>query len=475
MLFYKDSQRFVHRDVFRGIYFFCKVELPAAFLDRLQRDYPAEYGQRREAFYAATGVSVNVHPRKFLRLYPGRMLAWNPIGFLLDERPSFIYDPWFHGGAYYVQEAGSQLVGKVFSMLQLPEHPVVLDLCAAPGGKSVHLANLISGNGVLVSNEPIKGRLGVLQENIVKSGWQNSIITQADPTAFHVHRNLFDVILVDAPCSGEGMFRKSEEAREQWTPDLVRFCAARQSRLLEEVWPALKPGGFLMYSTCTLNALENEAQLEQLLREPDARSVSLSLPEAWGLNPGTSNTACWYNWPGNGGGEGFFLGVVQKEGQTGGEKSNHGTSNKRLQLPQVNEWLLPETEVLDFDDGIYIITESTRHISSLLKRNIRVVQSGTAVGVLHGQKFKPDPALALSVAFNIAAVTALNLNDSIAFLCGDGVLPAQPREGWNAVAYEGLPLGWINFLGKRSNNLWPAPWRIRKRPKADSPAPFWQS
>jgi 16S rRNA C967 or C1407 C5-methylase (RsmB/RsmF family)/NOL1/NOP2/fmu family ribosome biogenesis protein len=430
--------------------------------------------QKIQAFEQPGGVSVNLHPRKFGIAAPGAASAvlWNTRGLFLAPRPQFVYDPWFHGGAYYVQEAGSQLTGTLFSMLQLPAQPTVLDLCASPGGKSVHLSNLLSGTGVLVSNEPIKSRVGVLQENLSKAGWDNLIVTQADPVAFRGHEERFDVILVDAPCSGEGMFRKSEEAREHWSPDLVRFCAARQQRLLDDVWPALKPGGFLLYSTCTLNRSENEGQLETLLQSADAVPVSIKLPAVWGLAEGNSDTSCWYHWPENGGGEGFFVGVLQKRGQV--DESREPVKQQLVKRKEISRpaWVSEGAHLVEREEGLYLISERAANLSMQL-HSVRVVHSGTRAGAFMGNKFKPDPELALSVHFNSGKTTPLTLDEALAFLCGDGILPDATTEGWNAVSYQGLPLGWINHLGRRSNNLWPAPWRIRNRPVQPYPLPFW--
>lgn len=450
------------------------MDLPEAFLERLRGDYAGSYVQKTQAFEQPGGTSVNLHPRKFSAAKPmsSRPVLWNAQGLMLAPRPQFVYDPWFHGGAYYVQEAGSHLIGTLFSMLQLPAQPAVLDLCAAPGGKSVHLSNLLAGNGVLVSNEPIKSRVGVLQENLSKAGWDNLMVTQSDPVVFGGLEERFDVILVDAPCSGEGMFRKSEEAREHWSPDLVRFCAARQQRLLEDIWPALKPGGFLLYSTCTLNRSENEAQLETLLQSAEAIPVAIKLPAEWGLMDGKCETSCWYHWPGNGGGEGFFVGVIQKRGQA--EEQSEVVKSSPAKRKEISrpDWVSEGAHLVEREDGLYIISERAARFSTML-HPVRVVHVGSRAGAFMGKKFKPDPELALSVHFNSGKSAALSLEEALLFLCGDGILPETASEGWNAVSFEGLPLGWINHLGRRSNNLWPQAWRIRNRPTQPYPLPFW--
>lgn len=283
---------------------------PAEFINGLR----ASAGEvRAEKLLAAleqeAEISVRVNPFKLslaaLRTHFGALagdpVAWAPEeGFYLRQRPVFTLDPLFHAGAYYVQEASSMYVGCLFDMalaaLGRSTDLKVLDLCAAPGGKTTQLLSHIDDTSLLVANEIVPARATVLAENVARWGCSNVAVTQSDPSAFTALRGFFDVVVVDAPCSGEGMFRKDARAVAEWSPEHVRLCAARQRRILGDVWPALREGAFLIYSTCTFNSLENEENV------------------AWicGQLGGTCRAQRHF-WPGEDRGEGFFAALIRKE------------------------------------------------------------------------------------------------------------------------------------------------------------------
>ena len=197
-----------------------------------------EYDAFRAALDQDPQVSIRINTRKLSAPTKGAEVPWCATGQYLDKRPSFTLDPLLHAGCYYVQEASSMFVEQVYRQFIDTEAPVVLDLCAAPGGKSTHLASLLDGKGWLVSNEVMRNRVNILRENIIKWGAPNVTVTNNDPADFGKLTGLFDLILVDAPCSGEGMFRKDEQAVEEWSPENVRFCAERQRRILADIFPA---------------------------------------------------------------------------------------------------------------------------------------------------------------------------------------------------------------------------------------------
>ena len=253
-------------------------------------------------------VSVRVNPFKMtlaaLRDHFGPLagdpVGWAPEeGFYLKDRPSFTFDPLFHAGAYYVQEASSMYVGSLFEQAVREMGRCsglrVLDLCAAPGGKTTQLLSHLEPSSLLVANEVVPARATVLAENVARWGCSNVAVTSSDPAAFTALKDFFDFVLVDAPCSGEGMFRKDPRAVAEWSPDTVRLCAARQRRILADVWPSLRPGGFLVYSTCTFNPFENEENVDWLCSTFDAACLSQR-----------------HFYPGEERGEGFFAALVHK-------------------------------------------------------------------------------------------------------------------------------------------------------------------
>lgn len=280
-------------------------------------------------------TSVRVHPiRSSWDLSPKRSdvnffdssfvvtkVPWCETGFYIDPRPSFIADPFFHGGAYYVQEASSMAIAFAFQALQkmnqAVDQPLVLDLCAAPGGKSTVLLEEMKGEGLLISNEVIKQRVTVLEENISKWGYRNVMVTSADPKSFQQVPHLFDGILVDAPCTGSGLWRKEPEAIDEWSEEAVGLCAGRQKRILADIWPCLQPGGWLMYATCSFSPEENEEVTDFVLQElPDAAACPISFPPEWGITQVFSpkNNGSGYRFqPHLLKGEGFYLSCFHKK------------------------------------------------------------------------------------------------------------------------------------------------------------------
>ena len=227
-------------------------------------------------------TAIRLHSDKGARLAEGlEPIGHAKLGRLLPTRPAFALDPLWHTGAYYVQEANSMLLGQVLAQVLTGKEEAVLDLCAAPGGKSTLLADALPEGCLLVSNEVVRNRQPRLAENLARWGRASHAITGLDPAELGKRLpGFFDVVVVDAPCSGEGLFRKEPEAMDEWSEMNVQHCAARQRRILADIWPALKPGGYLIYSTCTLNADEDEGSLRHLLTLPDAQAVPITYQQA---------------------------------------------------------------------------------------------------------------------------------------------------------------------------------------------------
>lgn len=282
---------------------------PAEFINGLRESLgPGRADRIVAALAAEPEVSVRVNPFKLslaaLREHFGP-LAGEPVpwaaeeAFYLRERPSFTLDPLFHAGAYYVQEASSMYAGvlldRALTALGRRTGLRVLDLCAAPGGKTTQLLSHLDDTSLLVANEVVPARATVLAEYVARWGCSNVAVTQSDPSAFTAMRGFFDVVVTDVPCSGEGMFRKDERAVVEWSPDAVRLCAARQRRIVGDVWPALAAGGYLIYSTCTFNPFEDEDNVAWICAELGGSCLEMR-----------------HFYPGEDRGEGFFAALIHK-------------------------------------------------------------------------------------------------------------------------------------------------------------------
>ena len=252
---------------------------PEAFEKRVKND-PFLGESLLNALNEKPPVSIRFHPHKIhTELTDAPIVKWCTDAVYLNERPKFTLDPLFHSGSYYPQEAGSMIIGEILTAIELPDSPKILDLCAAPGGKSTLIASFLNNDGLLVANEVIQSRSRILKENLTKWGYTNTMVTNNDPADFNRLPHFFDVVVVDAPCSGEGMFRKDPTAREEWSEANVSLCAGRQKRIIHDVWSALKPGGYMIYSTCTFNAIENEGNVEWLMEEFGAELVQWPIPD----------------------------------------------------------------------------------------------------------------------------------------------------------------------------------------------------
>ena len=316
--------------------------LPKEFEVVLREKLDDSFTQFEKSLQQDSPVSIRNNPHKPFKL-TGEPIAWSKYGQYLPERPVFTLDPALHAGAYYVQEASSMLLEQAITQAVDITKPIrVLDLCAAPGGKSTHLLSLLHQESLLVSNEVIRSRASILSENIQKWGHQNVIVTNNDPEDFSRLEGLFDLIVVDAPCSGEGLFRKDPEAMNEWSLANVDLCCKRQRRILADMWPALKTNGVLVYSTCTYNEQENEENLEWLQKQQNVEAIQLSLDHAWGIETVQAGKLEGYRcYPHNVKGEGFFLSVIRKKDSLAELRLK---SKKVLQAPskkiieQLNEW-----------------------------------------------------------------------------------------------------------------------------------------
>lgn len=455
-----------------------QTPIPALFSDQLRELLPTEAEALLASLDEEASVSVRLNRRKTetppASLPIGEAVPWaKPVGFYLDGRPAFAADPLWHAGVYYVQEASSMLLRLVAPLLG--EEPLrALDLCAAPGGKSTLLLDLLPEGSTLVSNELIRSRAQILAENIQKWGGVHSVVTSTEPQRLGRLREQFDFILVDAPCSGEGMFRKEEEARRQWAPGLVESCARQQREILDDIWPALAPGGLMVYSTCTFNRQEDEDMLTYLVEELGAEPVALpELPEPITLSS-LSSYPCYRMMPHRLRGEGLFMAVVRKpDAEVGSARSKptRSKSKPNPKLPQeILRWLSPELRadvtLQSLPDGTLTAISSALYpiVEALQGAKIPILTSGIPLAEVKGRDFLPLPALALSVGLDEEAFPRAELTqeEAIRYLAREAVtLSADTPRGLVLVTYEDYPLGFAKHLGNRTNNLYPQAWRIR--------------
>jgi 16S rRNA C967 or C1407 C5-methylase (RsmB/RsmF family)/NOL1/NOP2/fmu family ribosome biogenesis protein len=401
------------------------------------------------ALAAEAVVSVRINAFKNSNL-KGQPIPWCASGMYLPERPVFTLDPDFHAGAYYVQEASSMFLEQAIkSSVDLSKPLRVLDLCAAPGGKSTHLLQLINNESLLVSNEVIRARAMILSENIQKWGNANVIVTNNDPKDFTALSGYFDLIVVDAPCSGEGLFRKDEAAIEEWSQENVNLCALRQRRILSDVWPSLKENGVLIYCTCTYNEAENEDNLKWLSEQKDVELIDLP------LFPGIEKTTGYRFMPHKVKGEGFFIAAVRKRSKEQAIRLRPGNLKSSKLDPG---WLRGDFRYYELNDLLIAVS-----IEETLPLNI--ITRGVAVASVTKNKLVPEHALALSKDLNTDAFPAIDLEkkEALKYLSKETIAARDTERGFALMRYDGNNLGFVNRLGNRINNLYPLNWRIRMK------------
>ena len=358
-----------------------------------------------EAFNEDAPVSIRLNPSKVSHAV-GEKVPWCKEGFYLSGRPQFTFDPLFHAGCYYVQEAASMFVTHVFRTFLSPltshHSPLnILDLCAAPGGKSTAVRTVLPEGSTLVSNEPIPTRAQILLENITKWGWPGTMVTNNYPRDFRKAKARFDIILCDVPCSGEGMFRKDPATISEWSLQNVEKCWRLQREIVADAWECLNPGGILIYSTCTYNIKENEENVRWILDTYEAEALDIPVDPSWNITgsllPGF-DTPVYRFIPGITRSEGLFMCVLRKKGVFS------GSARKNIPL---------KTLSTDLPQGDFPRVD-------------------------------------------------LPYQEALQYLRGEAlVLPPDTPKGLVTVTYKGIPLGPVKNIGNRANNLYPKPWRIK--------------
>lgn len=439
--------------------------LPKAFLEQMQALLGAEFEAFLQALDAPAPTSIRWHLKKNKSKENFDKVKWYSDGIYLTERPIFTLDPTFHAGSYYVQEAASMLVAAAVRQLIDPQEPLaVLDLCAAPGGKSTLLATILSETSFILCNEVIKSRYPILRENLIKWGYQNVHSLSQDSQDFAGLEGFFDLVLVDAPCSGEGLFRKDKKAIAEWSPDSVQRCAARQKRILADAVKTVKPGGNLLYCTCTYNDLENEENAAWLLQTLGLERVPLSIPTDWGIQAKNIGYQCY---PHKVRGEGFYIACFKKTSGTSFKAPKNLAFQKWKPLqatPMLQKWLKTPADFYFFQDekgAAFAVLKSHLEHCQLIAQQFRHWNLGLEIGTIKGKDFIPSHALALSTAIapDLPAV-ALDKERALRFLKKENIPLDFIPESWALVTFEQQTLGWIKGIGNRVNNYFPKDWRI---------------
>lgn len=429
------------------------MTLPQPFIDSLTRMSSQSGGDSLSGLADALVntdpvVGVRINP---LKLSPGsvaeapgsalRRVEWLPeLGFTIGgERPRFTVDPALHQGLYYVQDPSSMAVATVISRLTAGcEHPLVcIDACAAPGGKTTAAISALPPGSLVIANEYDRRRADILLQNIIRWGYPNVYVAQGDTSRLSLLRHGADIIIADLPCSGEGMMRKDTEAVAQWSESLVEHCAALQSEIVDNLWPALRPGGYLVYSTCTFNIAENEQNVIAAASRLGAEIVDPGLAGQFGIAPAIGADIPVARFiPGRVNGEGLFMAILRKPGDSPSPSqlltNSKPLSRLNLILPGFQPTTLKGRDTIPTHQAILAV--------------------GAPLGVQsNGAKVSAAPLPLVDLPYPMA----------MAYLRGEAIcLPDDAPRGYVVVTYRGYPLGLAKNLGNRANNLLPASFRV---------------
>lgn len=442
--------------------------LPAGFLEEISRY--AELVPLAQSLLEPPAVSVRVNAAKG-QTPVGERVPWCAEGCYLEERPRFTFDPAMHQGLYYVQDASSMAISAVVRELAGGQPQRYLDACAAPGGKTTAAISALPQGSFVLANEYDFRRAEILAENVAKWGSPDCAVSRGDTRRLAKLRGMFDIVAVDAPCSGEGMMRKDRQAVDQWSLSLVGQCAATQREILANAWQALRPGGHLIYSTCTFNRQENEENLEWIVTDLGGEPVPVAALELYaeichGID---SSYPCYRFLPGRVRGEGLFLAVVKKPGSDSAFPKNvgmHGASSsvktKAVQPHPEARWLIGnDWRISERGDGLYAVREQHALLLAEMEKALDLISPGLRVATIKGRDSIPAQELALSTALAQDAFPRCEVDrdTAIAYLQRQSFAIEAPK-GYVLLTYGGHPLGFVKNLGSRANNLYPKPWRI---------------
>lgn len=455
--------------------------LPTTLIARFRETF----GQDADAFLASFDLpektSIRLNPGKLTACpYPATPIPWDPNGYFLNDRPAFIFDPLWHAGAYYVQESSSMFMGYLLTQAGLGKHPITaLDACAAPGGKSTQLLSCLHPDSLLVANEVIPKRNKILKENIIRWGAPNVMVTQADPHEIGKLGHCFDLIIADAPCSGEGMMRRDPKVAAEWSEKIVDTCASRQTHILKDLVPSLKPGGYLLYATCTYETAENEAQVKYLLSNGFLPVETGNIPASFTevstmeIKSGALSATAYRFDLHKASGSGFFCCLLQKSDARPTAYPAAASFRKspfiiRKKQVDIQDWFAAPEQFVEALIGDQVLALPARHAGSMSEVSaiLRTSYAGVQAGQLKNGLFTPAHPLSLTGLIHPGIPRlAVAKADAIAYLRKDPLTFAtNPATGWLLLTYQGLGIGWIKSIqGGRINNYLPANLRIVKQ------------
>ena len=446
------------------------MKLPNDFISEIEGyNAPIFSGLFESLSNTLPSVSVRFNRHKNGELNIDSPIKWCEYGKYLNERVPFTFDPAMHQGLYYVQDASSMFISHIIMQLTKEEPIRYLDACAAPGGKTTAAIDALPPGSLVVANEYVPNRAMVLSENLTKWGYSSVVVSKGDTAKYKKLKNFFDIVAADVPCSGEGMFRKDEEAVAQWSLSLVNECVSRQKEILDNLWQSLKPGGFLIYSTCTFNRHENESMIDYLVEEYDALPVKIDLPEESGIAKGiNAQEYCYRFLPHLVKGEGLFISVVQKKGGEYADVKPVKNKRKSQEKPssiksEIKEWIIGE----DFDfsvdkEQVVAIPQMWKAEMLQLKSALDVIHMGLSIATIKGKDYIPSHALAMSTEINRAAfnICEVDYKTAISYLRREAIVLNEAPRGYVLLTYNNNALGFVKNLGNRANNLYPQEWRI---------------
>lgn len=458
------------------------MNLPKDFIEQSQAILGEnEFKAFEEALKSETPVSIRINETKtsadeLAYLNMSAPVKWSLTGYYLTERPSFTFDPLFHAGNYYVQEASSMFIEQ--ALRRYISAPVVyLDLCAAPGGKTTLAYSVLPEGSFVVCNEIMKNRSNILAENMTKWGASHCIVTNNASEDFTVLNHTFDVILTDVPCSGEGMFRKDPVAIEEWSAANVVMCAERQRDIMDNIWPTLKPGGLLIYSTCTYNLAENEENVHYLVNKYDATVLPLDTTGYPEVSDGYKYDYPVYRFmPHKTQGEGFFMAVLRKPDTEDLQpyklkekkaKNKNKSKDVAITVPkELDSWLQNSHlyEINSVNDKFVAIPKAYMELYKAVQSNLRIVKAGIDLATVKGKDLIPEHALAMSIEINRDKfhIAEVNRETALLYLRKEAIIFNEDTpKGYIMIAYNNHILGWMKNIGNRANNLYPQEWRIR--------------